>query len=211
MIIKASNFVSSRRQFLNNVLPAGTLFCFGCSKLLAWSIGGNKQQVEAKKHKFLLDSGMTVREVFDFAFLNYILVTQNLVNAIGKDEFIEMLKKASSDALTQQMKGVFKDLPRKDLVALSDFILNFVKMNPYKNALTYEIIEKTDKAFELKYTECLFAKTFRESNAPEIGYAAMCYPDYAFIRAFNPKMEMIRTKTLMQGDDCCNPRVVWKG
>ena len=28
------------------------------------------------------------------------------------------------------------------------------------------------------------------------------------VERFNPKMRMIRTKTLMQGDDCCNNRYI---
>jgi hypothetical protein len=57
-------------------------------------------------------------------------------------------------------------------------------------------------------TECLWAKTFLDANAADIGFACVCFPDYAVAQAFNPKMKMIRDKTLMQGHDCCNHRYV---
>ncbi|TRZ85262.1 hypothetical protein D4R89_12595 [bacterium] len=38
-----------------------------------------------------------------------------------------------------------------------------------------------------------------------------CYADFASAEEFNSKMRMIRTKTLMQGDDCCNNRYVIEG
>ena len=36
----------------------------------------------------------------------------------------------------------------------------------------------------------------------------VCHQVFAMCRAFNPKIGMIRNKTLMQGDDCCNHRWV---
>lgn len=57
-------------------------------------------------------------------------------------------------------------------------------------------------------TECLWAATFRAAGAEDIGYATICHPDFATTTAFNPRMRMIRTKTLMQGHDCCNHRWV---
>ena len=37
-----------------------------------------------------------------------------------------------------------------------------------------------------------------------VGYASICHPDFAMTEGYNPKMKLLRTKTLMQGDDCCN-------
>lgn len=77
--------------------------------------------------------------------------------------------------------------------------------------MTYDIIENTEKACEVKVTECLTYVIFREANAQEIGYAGVCYADYGFPKGLNPKIEMIRDKTLMQGHDCCNHRYIWTG
>jgi len=80
----------------------------------------------------------------------------------------------------------------------------------YKNALTFTLVEDTPTAVEARFTECLWAKTFREADAADIGYACLCHTELAAVPAFNPKMKLIFTKTLMQGDDCCNPRYVMK-
>jgi len=45
-------------------------------------------------------------------------------------------------------------------------------------------------------------------DAGEIGYATVCYADYAYTKAISPSIKLIRTKTLMQGDDCWNHRFV---
>lgn len=211
MTIKASNFVSNRRQFLKNVLPAGTLFCLGCSNLFAVPVAGDKHKVSAEKHKFLEDSGMTAEEVFKFAVENSAPIMQNLAKDIGKEKFIEMLKKASYEQNEQFVAGMTKNLPKKDMGAFADFMNNLISSPLSKKAYTYEIVKKTDKVFEMKFTECLWAKTFREANAADIGYATHCYPIDAFSHPFNPKIKGTIPKTLMEGHDVCIVRFVWEG
>ena len=210
MNIKTSSFVPSRRQFLQNVFPAGTLFCLGCRGLLALPNAEGKQEVSEKKHKFLEDSGLTVEEVFTFTYQNVIPIMQNVADDMGREKFIDMLEKASDAYYEQLIAEMTKDLPRKDMAVFTDFVINMLNGFPYNKAVTYEIIEKTDKAFEVKYTECLFAKTLREMNASDIGYALNCYPTFGLARGFNPKIKVTPTKNLMKGDAACIERFVWE-
>jgi hypothetical protein len=90
-----------------------------------------------------------------------------------------------------------------------NFIAPFKKVDYFwKHALTFDVIEDTKTAFEVKVIECIWAKTFHDFKAPDIGYAMVCYADFAMAPAYNPKMKLNRTKTLMQGHDCCNHRYV---
>jgi hypothetical protein len=82
---------------------------------------------------------------------------------------------------------------------------------PFGGTLTFTVAEDTDKVHELHATECLWARTFLEAKAGDLGYAGICFGDYAFAKAFNPAVELVRDKTLMQGHDCCNHRYLWKG
>ena len=212
MIIKSSNFVSSRRQFLKNVLPAGTLFCFGCSNLLAMPISGHKKKALTEKHKFLKDSGMTAEEVFKFAYQESLIpLMQKLGEDVGREKLIAMLKKASSANAAQQMAGMVQSMPKRDFATFKAFVKDYVNAVPYNLALVFEIVEDTDKVYEVKHTECLFAKTFRAVNAADIGYATQCYPSDAMIHAFNPKIKVKNPKNLMKGDDVCIERFVWEG
>ena len=75
------------------------------------------------------------------------------------------------------------------------------------NTLTIEITEDTEKAFELRVTECVWANVFRDAGlGGRVGQAAVCIMDYVWPPAFNENFKMERTKTLMQGDDHCNHR-----
>ena len=60
-------------------------------------------------------------------------------------------------------------------------------------------------------TECIWAKTFLDYKLGDIGHAHVCWGDYAWAQGFNPKIRMVRDKTLMQGHACCNHRYLWEG
>ncbi|MBM3748197.1 MAG: hypothetical protein FJW34_20635 [Acidobacteria bacterium] len=184
---------TDRRELLFTIFPACALMCTRASAAPA-------------KHKFSEKSEMTYEQVYQFAYGGFIPLLKNLAEELGKDKFDALLKKASSQAGVQAAKEQTKKLGKNDLAA---FMAPMKTNDPfYRHVLTFEFVEDTAKAAEIKVTECLWAKTFREANAADIGYAAVCHGDFAYAPAFNPKMKMIRTKTLMQGHDCCNHRYV---
>lgn len=160
------------------------------------------------KHKFLEDSHLTFQEVFDFAFKSRIPVLQGLAEEFGEEIFLDTIKKIASERALKAGQEAAAHLPSNDLAA---FKAAGEPGNFGKHVLTLEMVEDTPQAFEVRVTECLWAKTFREMGAAELGYALICHSDYADCQGFNPRITMIRTKTLMQGDDICNHRFVWEG
>jgi hypothetical protein len=159
-------------------------------------------------HKFLEDSNMTFQEVFDFAFKSLIPVLQGLAKELGEDHFFEVLEKVVSECALKAGQDTARRLPSNDLAA---FKAAGEPGHFGKHALTLEIVEETPQAFEVKVTECLWAKTFREMGAADIGYSLICHRDYADCQGFNPDITMTRSKTLMQGDNYCNHRFIWEG
>jgi hypothetical protein len=80
-----------------------------------------------------------------------------------------------------------------------------------ENTDPWEIVEDTENVLELRMKECLTAVVFRQENAADIGYATVCHADFALPQGFNHKIRLVRTKTLMEGHDCCNHRYEWTG
>ena len=199
-----SSTTANRRQFLAKTLAAGTLGCVGCSRLA--TLGGTL----SGKHKFHEDSGMSFKQVYEFACTErFIPFMRNLASQIGYDEFMEMLRIAAAETAAEQSKKQAGMQPRNDLATFAAALKE--QEGRLRNVLTIEIVEDTSTAFETKITECIWAEVFGEANAADIGYAAICHPDFAAARAFNPTLKLIRTKTLMQGHDCCNHRWVMGG
>jgi hypothetical protein len=213
MNLKGADDLKGRREFLRAVFPAGVLICFGGP---LWSLAQEKEKEKpsaqplAMKHKFLIDANATFEDMFNFAYRDsFIPLMLVLAKAGGREKFVEILKKGASEAATLGIQNAAKSLPKRDLAAFVTPLKN--PDHFWKHVLTFSIIEDSPKAFEVKVTECLWAKTFRGMNAADIGFATICFPDYATAAGFNPKLKMIRSKTLMQGHDCCNHRYVMEG
>jgi hypothetical protein len=206
---KIWSLLANRREFLKNVVPAGTLFCLGCSGLFA---GGNPQAQKkptAKKHKFLEDAGMSFQDVFEFAYKDFAGLMKYFAREVGKNNLIEMIKRLMDEDARQSAQKEAGHIQKRDFAS---FKAEYKKKPDrfWDHILTSAIVAETDTAIEARITECLYAKVFRDADAADIGYAYCCYGDYAWAQAYSPKLRLIRSKTLMNGDDCCNPRRVWE-
>ncbi len=166
----------------------------------------------SEKHKFLEDSEMSFQEVFDFTFQRFISIMHGLSKEFGEEIFMETLKRVSSETASEDVsENTLKktaDGQPNDFAAYKAWARNPSRF--MRHILTFDIIEDTDRVLEIRVTECLWAKTFRENGASDIGYATLCHTDYAGCQAFNKKISMTRTKTLMQGNDYCNHRWIWE-
>jgi hypothetical protein len=160
-----------------------------------------------------------MREAFRFAFQwTYIPLMQELAARIGREKLVEMVKEATGIYCGQLARDYAQRIQKRDL----DAFLSWDTLDPpiedadrrkrfWSHSLTSQRIERTPKSYEIKITECLWAQTFREANAADVGFAAICYGDEAMAAAFDPRLKLTRTKTLMKGDDCCHFRWVWEG
>lgn len=158
------------------------------------------------KNKFLEGSDMTFQDVFDFAYKGLIPVLQGLAKELGEDQFMKALKKVVFESSLEAGQETARQLPSNDFAAFTALAREPSHFG--KHILSREIVEDTSEAFEVKITECLWAKTFREMDAAEIGYLLICHRDYADCQGFNPTITMMRSKTLMQGDGFCNHRYI---
>jgi len=200
-VIRRSPVSLSRRK-LFSILPAGAAGCLGC-------VGAARCAAQAgvppPVHSWTEKSDMTWEAIFRFAFQrNFIPYMKALAAQIGNEKFVRMLQETTSEIAR---KGIAKRSTSK--FDFASFAAGMKSPPPlYQHALVAEMVEDTAQAFEYRISQCLWAKMFREQDAADIGYAAICHPDFAVASALTPKLKLIRTKTLMQGHDCCNHRYV---
>jgi hypothetical protein len=200
----------NRRQFIFKVVPAGLLFGLGCGRLFGSEATEETATVLSEAHKFLADAQMTYKEVYEEVFkYNFIPYMERLATYLGRDELIELLKRAATEHYAERGRNWAKRAKKKEFAAYFDFLRE--PSRDWIHTCTHEIIEDTEDVLEVSYTECVYADIFRKENAQDIGYAAFCHGDFAIFHALDSRISLIRTKTLMQGDDCCNHRFVWAG
>ncbi len=200
-------------EFLSRIVPACAVTCLGLGAvpLLGQSAPPGQPQTPAK-HKFdeQVPRTPTYKEIFYAEYATeFIPLLLFLAKDLGAASVAEKLKAFSAERAVGSAAFIAKRVGGNDFAALKKV---FDPASPgYKQTLTFEVTETSDKVHALKVTECLWAKTFLQAKAGELGYAAICYGDYAFAKAFNPQIEMVRDKTLMQGMDSCNHRYLFKG
>jgi len=193
----------SRRKFLKSVLPASAMICIGCPTALSMDIERGMNQEQDFDSKIKTEFSISYEEYFDVEFDHFIGTMERFANYMGRDNLIDMLKRSTDDRYRLRK-------PNTEANSVKDYVNYFLKSEFFKHAHDREVLELTDHVCEVKVTNCLWAKTFRSKNAGDIGYANSCYGDFAGATAFNPKLRLERTKTLMQGHDCCNFRYTWE-
>ncbi len=67
----------------------------------------------------------------------------------------------------------------------------------------YEVF-KTDAGYQMKCTRCGFYEMAKYCGITEEAFYMICEADAYIAEGFNPNIGFKRTKTLMQGHDCCN-------
>lgn len=200
----------SRRDFFVKAAPVCTLSYIAANRVLAASPWMDKSFLEQEEHKFdkeIPGLRMTYRRMAAMRNRSFIRFARFLQKEIGEERVIELIKKQTEQRLKEQAK---RDLQR---LGNSDFksYISIFRDPEMLASLTMEIIEDTDKVFEIRVTDCLAAESFLPYKAGDIGYAAVCWGDYNWASDFNPKIKLIRDKTLMQGHDYCNHKYIWTG
>ena len=198
--------VPDRRQVLLQILPAGAFACLLCQRGLAVS-PQEEGAAPPAKGKYQAPCEMSYEELFQFAYAYDFIPAMKAMGAeMGREKLLGTLSRAYSAAAVERVREQLKRNPNNDLAT---WTADLRKPTPlYKSTLTYKVVEDTPTVVEARITECLWAKTFREADAGDIGYACLCHGEVAALKAYNPSIKLSFTKTLMQGHDCCNPRYV---
>ncbi len=202
---EAIRTVMNRREFVTRTATVCSLFCIGGDSLFALFRSGQEDSLSPEKHKFQKDTGMSYDDFSKFV-VGRLFVP--VVGAVAAKVGIDVVQKAVLDHLQKRVAAQVKSLPKREL---ADLTQNFKSQDPFNiNTWTKEIIQDTDTVFEMRVSECLWAKAFREVNAADLGFKIICSRDYVTAETFNPKIKLIRDKTLMQGHNCCNHKYIFQ-
>ena len=158
-------------------------------------------------HKFdkKMDREISNRQLAQAMNRGVTQMIRTLRKEMDDGEVIRLLNLNSDEIGRQQGKAHAQSVPD---TSFENFVSVFRQMAS-GDSLTGEVVEDSEKVFEMRVTECLSATVFQEAGlAGKIGHAAVCNMDYTWPPAFNSEFKMERTKTLMQGHDCCNHRYI---
>ncbi len=145
------------------------------------------------------------RLIFDNAELSKVVSEE-----IGKQKYKEIFLKLRAKHLSDWTSGIAKkDLEKgkeNDIEGIIKFLWNPSKEQGFE--FTYNIEE--DSSYQFKVTKCPFANYAKEMGVEEWAYLYHCMGDWAITEGYNKNIGFKRSKTIMQGDDCCDHYYYWK-
>ena len=71
-------------------------------------------------------------------------------------------------------------------------------------ALEVNMKENLDSVLSFDVTRCEFANLYKELGFGDIGTLISCDRDASFLEGFDPELELVREKTIMDGDPLCD-------
>ena len=69
-----------------------------------------------------------------------------------------------------------------------------------------EVLEKTSTTYFFNVLRCPYYEKYKKLGLEEFGVELSCCRDEPFARGLNPDLELVRTKTIMEGADLCDFR-----
>ena len=161
--------------------------------------------MSSTSHKFQDKMEITVEEYYQNQYYNVVQLIKELQKKIGKNQTKEIVRPLFEKMFVEWGKQEGKKNNINSLKAFADY-----DGSSFTQSHSHEVKELSSARYLSHVTECIMAKVLRDMDASEIGYDALCNADFACYEAMNPKLKLIRTKTLMQGDPYCDFLFTWE-
>lgn len=203
----------NRRDLITKVLPSCAVAGL-MPGLVSKSYGSSgipavfQEEIHKFDKEYKFNKPLTKKQYFGVRHMKYIQFAKSLVEDLGEDKALDLIKSYTR----KRMFAIGKQgAERAGNNSFKSYIDIFRKPDML-DTLTLEVVEDTDTVYELKITECLSHVIYKILKFDgKFGFASVCYGDYAWAEGWNPKIKLVRDKTLMEGHDCCNHRYIWTG
>jgi len=154
---------------------------------------------------------LTLEEYFALRFTEAAKYAELLIGEIGEEKAYEILDKYALEDGKEFGKDLIKDRrPLNSQDDLSGFFHDLYNEQFWKECLEVEYLQNSDNCFSYYVTKCIWAHTFSKLGAADFGFHTMCMGDYGIAKGISPNVKLKRSKTLMQGDDCCDFTWIWE-
>jgi len=127
---------------------------------------------------------------------------------IGFEKAIEIAKNVIRQDAVASGKKSAREYSGNTLAELSKIVKEVWAKD---NALTLEMLKENDTTLFFDVTHCEYAQMYVRMGIEDIGFILSCNRDFSFMEGFNPQIELKRTKTIMEGAECCDFRFSLRG
>ena len=115
------------------------------------------------------------------------------------EEAYQVYVKANMSRILQQWRKIAEEAGDNSIESLIMLLWEPLAAKGYEYTM-----EKTELGFQMRCTKCPAVEPAMRHGIGEQMYYMCCANDQYIAEGFNPNIGFTMTKTLMQGDDCCN-------
>jgi len=139
-----------------------------------------------------------IKQTADFHARSLVTILQVIGNQYGEEDIAVFKKIWLQEQFHKPWRKLGRSVQENDVQTLS----RILEEGCYGTHEWEKIIDEPNR-IGYRFTKCRWAEIFTELEAMDIG-KWFCDADPIIVKAFNPKIKFERTKTLMDGDDCCD-------
>ena len=121
---------------------------------------------------------------------------------IGRNEALTILEQVNQQEAFQRGRRMAEKKGQNDIAALVDEVAGWGRGGQWE----MDVLEQTSTTYFFNVTRCPYYEKYRELELDEFGVYFSCCRDEPFARGFNPRLRLVRTKTIMEGADHCDFR-----
>ncbi len=125
------------------------------------------------------------------------------IEELGQERALAVIRKVIDKLALQSGKDLSKALGGNTMSDLARGLAAWAKGDAYE----MEEISLSETEYNYNITRCRYAEMYKEIGLADLGVILSCGRDFELISGFNPKMKLTRTKTIMEGCDCCDFRI----
>jgi hypothetical protein len=133
---------------------------------------------------------------------------QGFAEEIGSDKTLEVAMKVISKDAIESGKKLAQEYSGNSMSELTKIVKEVWAKD---GAMKIQIIRENDNELFFDVTYCGYAQMYEKMGIKELGFILSCSRDFPFMEGFNPEIELRRTKTIMEGSDCCDFRYKKRG
>jgi hypothetical protein len=132
-------------------------------------------------------------------------IVSALIKGFAKEFGTEKTHALAKEIICQDAVSAGKTLAEKYSGNTLNELLKVVKEVWSKDGtMEIENISLNQTCLQFNVTRCGYAEMYERMGIKELGVLLSCGRDFSFMEGFNPQIELIRTKTIMEGDNICD-------
>lgn len=121
---------------------------------------------------------------------------------IGRDEALAILQEVNQQEAFLRGQSIMEKEGQNGIRELVNEVAGWGEGGNWE----MDVLEQTPTTYFFNVTHCPYYEKYRELGLEEFGVGFSCCRDEPFARGFNPKLRLVRTKTIMGGADHCDFR-----